>query len=53
MYFFKPEGQYEKVQFGVASTVVLMLLLIPTLVLGIWFEPVLEFAKHSIQMFGV
>lgn len=53
MYFFKPEGETEKVQFGITSTVVLMLLLIPTLVLGVWFEPVLEFAKHSIQMFGV
>jgi NADH-quinone oxidoreductase subunit N len=53
MYFFKPEGEIKKVQFGVASTVVLMLLLIPTLVLGVWFEPVLEFAKYSIQMFGV
>lgn len=53
MFFFKPEGDVKKVQFGTVSTVVLMLLLIPTLVLGIYFEPVLEFAKHSIQMFGV
>lgn len=53
MFFFKPEGESEKVQFHYSSTVVLMLLLIPTLILGIYFEPVLEFAKHSIQMFGV
>ncbi|HKL16510.1 MAG TPA: NADH-quinone oxidoreductase subunit N [Balneolaceae bacterium] len=53
MFFFRPEGEADKVEFGYGSTVVLMLLLIPTLILGIYFEPVLEFAKLSIQMFGV
>jgi len=53
MFFFKPEGETDNVQFNVASTIVLMLLLIPTLLLGIYFEPVLEFAKYSVQMFGV
>jgi len=53
MFFFKPEGETDKVQFNVASTIVLMLLLIPTLLLGVYFEPVLKFAKYSIQMFGV
>jgi len=53
MFFYKPERDTDKIDFGYRSTIVLMLLLIPTLILGIYFEPVLEFAKHSIQMFGV
>ena len=53
MFFYKPERDTDKIDFGYRSTIVLMFLLIPTLILGIYFEPVLEFAKHSIQMFGV
>jgi len=53
MFFYKPERDTDKIDFGYRSTIVLMLLLIPTLILGIYFEPVLEFAKYSIQMFGI
>ncbi len=53
LFFFKPEGGSARLAFGLGSKVILMLLLIPTLFLGIYFTPLLEFARQSIKIFGI
>ena len=53
MYFYEPETGAEPIRFNVWSNVVLFALLIPTLLLGIYFAPLLEFARNSIHMFGM
>ncbi|MEX2604394.1 MAG: NADH-quinone oxidoreductase subunit N [Gracilimonas sp.] len=53
LFFFKPAGKLMPIKFNLGSRVLLFALLIPTLLLGIYFEPVLNFAKNSIQMFGM
>lgn len=53
MYFFKPEADQGPVILNLSSRVVLLLLLIPTLVLGVYFTPIIEFAQQSIQLFGM
>jgi NADH-quinone oxidoreductase subunit N len=53
LYFYKPYEDEKPLVFGRWSKTVLLLLLIPTLLLGIYFTPVIELAKHSIQMFGI
>ncbi len=53
LFFFKPAGKLMPIKFELGSKIFLFVLLIPTLLLGIYFEPVLNFAKNSIQMFGM
>lgn len=53
MFFFKPEGDASPLKFNIGARIVLFLLLIPTVLLGIYFQPVLNFAKNSINMFGM
>jgi NADH-quinone oxidoreductase subunit N len=53
MFFFKPEGDTSLLKFNTGARIVLFLLLIPTVLLGVYFEPVLNFAKNSINMFGM
>ncbi len=53
MYFYGSESGNDPLQFNVWSNVILLALLIPTLLLGIYFAPVLEFARNSIHLFGM
>ncbi|MEX0769604.1 MAG: NADH-quinone oxidoreductase subunit N [Balneolaceae bacterium] len=53
MFFFKPESNSSRMIFDGGSRIVLLFLLAPTLFLGIYFTPVLEFARNSIKMFGM
>lgn len=53
LFFFQPEENAQKLVFSRGSKVVLMLLLVPTLFLGIYFTPLIEFAQHSIKIFGL
>ena len=53
MFLYKPEENLEPVRFDNQTLAVLMLLLAPVLVLGVYFSPVLEFIKHSLSMFGM
>jgi NADH-quinone oxidoreductase subunit N len=39
--------------FAFSDNVILLLLLIPTLGLGLYFTPLVEFAQYSVAMFGV
>jgi NADH-quinone oxidoreductase subunit N len=52
MFLYKPEGNEEPVRFDNQTLAVLILLLAPVLVLGVYFTPVLEFVNHSLAMFG-
>ncbi|MCC5940987.1 MAG: NADH-quinone oxidoreductase subunit N [Balneolaceae bacterium] len=52
MYFFKPDENDAAIEFDFLSRVILFALLIPTLLLGLYFQPVLEFARNSMLMFG-
>ncbi len=53
MYFFKPDESAGKLEFDTGTKIILMLLLIPTLLFGVYFTPIFEMARHSIQMFGM
>lgn len=52
MYFFKPGESDEAITFDTTSKIILFALLVPTLLLGVYFQPVLEFARNSMLMFG-
>jgi NADH-quinone oxidoreductase subunit N len=52
MFLAEPEGDASPVEFSFGSKLVLFLLLIPTLGLGLYFRPVLDFAQASVRMFG-
>jgi len=53
MYFFKPEESAGKLEFDSGTKIILMLLLIPTLLFGVYFTPIFDIARQSIQMFGM
>ncbi len=53
MFFYKPEKASEKLTFSPGTRFILFALLVPTLLLGIYFAPLLEFAIDSIKMFGM
>lgn len=53
MYFFKPEENAGKLEFDTGTKIILMLLLIPTLLFGVYFTPIFDMARKSIQMFGM
>ncbi|MEX0648983.1 MAG: NADH-quinone oxidoreductase subunit N [Balneolaceae bacterium] len=53
MFLYRPDKAVLPLQFDLASRLILLFLLVPTLLLGIYFTPVIEFARHSIKMFGV
>jgi NADH-quinone oxidoreductase subunit N len=53
MFFFKPETRSEPIIYDSGSKVILSLLLIPTLLLGVYFSPLIEFAQRSLQILGL
>jgi len=53
MYFFKPDESAGKLEFDTGTKIILMLLLIPTLLFGVYFTPIFDMARKSIQMFGM
>jgi NADH-quinone oxidoreductase subunit N len=52
MFLREPEGDRSLITFSLSSRLVLFLLLIPTLLLGIYFAPIVDFAQASVTMFG-
>jgi len=46
------DGSVEPITIPVAQLVLLLVLLIPTILLGIYFTPLVEFAQASVKMFG-
>ena len=53
LFLVQPAGTAEPLVYTMGSKVILIMLLIPVLVLGIYFTPVLEFARYSIHIFGM
>jgi NADH-quinone oxidoreductase subunit N len=53
MFLRDAEGPAEPLTFEFSNTFVLLVLLLPTLVLGLYFGPLVEFAQYSVAMFGV
>lgn len=53
LFFFEPLPGEVKLIFSSNSKIILLILLIPTLLLGIYFSPLIKFAGNSIQMFGM
>lgn len=53
MFLYEPQEETGLLNFGLSSKIILMVLLIPTLIFGVYFTPVLEFARSSIQIFGL
>jgi NADH-quinone oxidoreductase subunit N len=52
MFLVQPEPGATNVEFGFAQKLVLFLLLIPTLLFGLYFSPIIDFAQSSVTMFG-
>jgi NADH-quinone oxidoreductase subunit N len=53
MFLRDPEGSSEPITFARPQIVLLLLLAIPTIVLGLYFGPLVEFANASVSMFGL
>lgn len=53
LFFYEPDSRLQQLDFSLISKIILWILLIPTLLLGVYFAPVVEFAGISIQMFGM
>ena len=53
MFFYEPETKTEPIIYDSGSKVILSLLLIPTLLLGVYFSPLIEFAQRSLQIIGL
>jgi len=51
MFLRDPEGSNEPITFAPVQIAVLLLLAIPTLVLGLYFGPLVSFAQASVVMF--
>ncbi|MCX6138481.1 MAG: NADH-quinone oxidoreductase subunit N [Ignavibacteriales bacterium] len=53
MFLREGTGSTEPLKFALSDNIILFLLLIPTLVLGLYFTPLVQFAQYSVAMFGV
>lgn len=53
MFLRDPEGRSESLAFTPPQLAILLILLIPTLVFGLYFSPIVDFANASVLMFGV
>lgn len=48
-----PEGDSSEIRFSVPQVIILYGLMIPTLLFGLYFTPIVDFANASIAMFGL
>ncbi len=53
MFLVEPDESDGPVSFDSASIVILVLLLIPVLLLGVYFSPIVTWAKNAVIMFGM
>jgi NADH-quinone oxidoreductase subunit N len=53
MFLRQPEGASDAISLPPFQLSVLLFLLIPTIILGLYFTPLVEFAQASVAMFGV
>jgi len=52
IYFYAPDEDTGRFTMSAETYVILLLLLIPVILFGIYFTPLIEFARNSIVMFG-
>lgn len=52
MFLRTPEGQAGVLRFSASQILILLILLVPTILLGLYFGPLVEFAQASVSMFG-
>lgn len=52
MFLLRPTDN-STVSFGAGYNILLLLLVIPTILLGLYFAPLTKFAEYSIQIFGI
>lgn len=53
MFLIRPAGNKNRETFGIGYNIVLLFLIIPTIILGIFFGPLTKFAEYSSQIFGL
>lgn len=53
MFLYRPDDGSPQLVFSYGSKVILLMLLAPTLLLGIYFTPLIELAQTSIKIFGL
>ena len=53
MFLLQPSGNKSKEKFGLAYNLILIILIVPTIILGIYFGPLTKFAEYSTQLFGL
>ena len=53
MFLRDPEISAQPIQISAMEIVVLLMLLLPTLLLGLYFGPLVEYAQASVTMFGI
>jgi hypothetical protein len=52
MFLTKPKVEGEKITISLADTVVLLAMLIPIFIFGLYFTPIVNLAKNSIALLG-
>jgi len=52
MFLVEPEGDTTPIEFSFSSKILVIALMIPTLLFGIYFRDIVDFAQQSVQMFG-
>ncbi len=52
MFLKEPEGAQEPMKFSPAQVIILFMFVIPTILFGLYFGPLVEYARASIVMFG-
>jgi NADH-quinone oxidoreductase subunit N len=54
MFILRPaENNSSRIGFGWGYNILLLVLAVPTIILGVYFAPLTKFAEYSIQMFGL
>lgn len=53
MFLRDPETEKTSINFSPAHIIVMLVLVIPTLVFGVYFGPIVDFAQSSVAMFGL
>ncbi len=53
MFLRDPEGAKTPIAFSLPQSAILVILLIPTLVFGLYYSPIVELANASLSMFGL
>jgi NADH:ubiquinone oxidoreductase subunit 4 (subunit M) len=53
MFLRDPEGQTSSITLDRSEAIILLVLVIPTLLFGLYFGPLVDLANASVQMFGI